>query len=63
MTRRADEPRLTVGEKAKVTWYVARMCKRHIAGENVDQSDLEAKVDGVIDDARRREEHRANKRK
>lgn len=52
-----DEPRLTTREKAKVTWYVARMCKRHIAGEGAEQSDLEAKVDRVIDRAREREKN------
>ncbi|MFB6628632.1 DUF6257 family protein [Streptomyces sp. NPDC056362] len=50
----ADTPKLTAGEKAKVGWYVARMCKRGIAGETVYQGDLEKKVERVIDRARKR---------
>ncbi|MEU2233020.1 DUF6257 family protein [Streptomyces vietnamensis] len=52
----ADTPKLTAGEKTKVAWYVARMCKRGLAGETVYQGDLEAKVDRVIDRARQRGE-------
>ncbi|MFE0651805.1 DUF6257 family protein [Streptomyces sp. NPDC059534] len=47
-------PPLTAGEKVQVGWYVARMCKRGIAGETVYQGDLEAKVERVIDKARKR---------
>ncbi|MFE7596921.1 DUF6257 family protein [Streptomyces sp. NPDC057494] len=50
----AKTPKLTAGEKTQVAWYVARMCKRGIAGETVYQGDLEAKVERVIDRARKR---------
>ncbi|MEU7699239.1 DUF6257 family protein [Streptomyces sp. NPDC039028] len=55
-------PPLTAGEKAKVGWYVARMCKRGIAGETVYQGDLEAKVDRIIDRARDRAEKNAKRK-
>ncbi|MEV7566356.1 DUF6257 family protein [Streptomyces tanashiensis] len=55
-------PPLTAGEKAKVGWYVARMCKRGIAGETVYQGDLEKKVDRVIDRARERAEKNAKRK-
>ncbi|MFB6840948.1 DUF6257 family protein [Streptomyces sp. NPDC056361] len=51
-----DNPRLTAGEYARVGWNVARMLKRGIAGENVYQGDLEAKIDRIIDGARKRAE-------
>ncbi|GAA2474714.1 hypothetical protein GCM10023100_53230 [Actinocorallia cavernae] len=59
-----NEPRLTVGEKAQIAWYVARMAKRGIAddrqmGGRVDQSDLQSKVDRVLDQAREREQRAA----
>ncbi|WFB09536.1 DUF6257 family protein [Streptomyces sp. LX-29] len=58
------EPKLTAGEKARVAWYVARMAKRGIAGdENVFQADLERKVDRIIDGARKREERAAKNSK
>ncbi|WP_431041439.1 DUF6257 family protein [Streptomyces sp. P1-3] len=57
------EPKLTAGEKAKVAWYVARMYKRGIAGENVYQADLEKKVDRILDGARKREEKAAKTKK
>ncbi|MFD9815029.1 DUF6257 family protein [Streptomyces sp. NPDC059080] len=53
---KCDDPKLTAGEKAKVTVLVARMCKRDLAGEGVDQSDLERRVDHILDGAREREE-------
>ncbi|MEU8525193.1 DUF6257 family protein [Streptomyces sp. NPDC048629] len=56
-------PKLTVGEKARVTYLVARMAKRSIASETVHMGDLERRVDRVIDGARRREERNAKKRK
>ncbi|MDV9189338.1 DUF6257 family protein [Streptomyces sp. SR27] len=49
-------PMLTAGEKAQVGWYIARMSKRGIASETVYQGDLEAKVDRIIDRARKRAE-------
>ncbi|MFI1966770.1 DUF6257 family protein [Streptomyces pathocidini] len=57
------EPKLTAGEKAKVTWYVARMAKRGVAGEHVYQRDLERKVDRILDGARDREERGGKTRK
>ncbi|MFI0826152.1 DUF6257 family protein [Streptomyces roseolus] len=51
-----DHPPLTAGEKAQFAWYVARMCKRGIAGENVYQADLEKKVEDLLDRARKRAE-------
>ncbi|WP_256103721.1 DUF6257 family protein [Streptomyces sp. ODS05-4] len=50
------EPRLTTGEKARVTALVARMCKRSLAGDDVDLSDLERRVDRIVEGARHREE-------
>ncbi|MFZ4237528.1 DUF6257 family protein [Streptomyces murinus] len=63
-----NEPRLTVGEKAQIAWYVARMAKRGIAddrqmGGRVDQSDLQNKVDRVLDQAREREQRAAREGK
>ncbi|MFJ5287813.1 DUF6257 family protein [Streptomyces sp. NPDC088348] len=57
------EPKLTAREKAQVAGYVARMCKRGIAGEHVYQGDLERKVERVIDGARKREERTARNQK
>lgn len=50
-----DEPKLTAGEKAQVAWYVARMAKRGIAGEDVYQGDLEKKVERILKRARKRQ--------
>lgn len=44
----------TPGELAKLAFYGARMMKRGIAGPGVDQSDLQAKSDRIIDAARKR---------
>ncbi|MFF8281030.1 DUF6257 family protein [Streptomyces lateritius] len=60
---KTPEPKLTAGETAKVAYYVARMAKRCIASESVDRSDLERKVERVIDGARKREEREEKKRK
>ncbi|MGI5356140.1 DUF6257 family protein [Streptomyces sp. CA-252508] len=49
-------PKLTPTEQAKVAWAVARMAKRCVAGEDVDRSDLERKVDRILDGARQRAE-------
>ncbi|MFD3530494.1 DUF6257 family protein [Streptomyces sp. NPDC058664] len=49
-------PPLTAGEHARIAWNVVRMAKRGIAGETVYQGDLEAKVDRIIDGARKRAE-------
>ncbi|MFE5629588.1 DUF6257 family protein [Streptomyces sp. NPDC056543] len=56
-------PKLTAGENAKVALLVARMAKRCIASESVDRSDLERKVDRILDGARKRAEREENKRK
>ncbi|MFF5666574.1 DUF6257 family protein [Streptomyces griseofuscus] len=63
-----QQPRLTVGEKTQIAWLVARMAKRGIAddrqmGGRVDQSDLQNKVDRVLDQARKREERTAREGK
>ncbi|MFJ6447098.1 DUF6257 family protein [Streptomyces hydrogenans] len=58
-----DHPPLTAGEKAKFGWYIARMAKRGIAGENVYQEDLEKKVDRILDGARERAEKNQRKGK
>jgi hypothetical protein len=52
----ASDPKLTASEKAKLSWLVARMAKRGLAGERVYQGDLEAKFERVLDGARKREE-------
>jgi hypothetical protein len=54
-----NDPPLTAGEAAKVAWYIARMAKRSIAGEDVHQADLQRKVDRIIDRARTRAEQAA----
>jgi hypothetical protein len=56
-----DDPPLTGAEAAKVAWYIARMAKRSIAGEDVDQADLQRKLDRIIDGARKRAEQDAKK--
>ncbi|MCZ7417682.1 DUF6257 family protein [Streptomyces sp. WMMC897] len=50
----AADPKLTSVEKAKVAYLTGRMCKRSIAGEQVDLSDLQCKVDHILDRARER---------
>lgn len=55
------DPQFTVAETAKLTWLIARMAKRGIASQTVDQSDLERKVEKVIDGARKREEQQAKR--
>ncbi|MER7514818.1 DUF6257 family protein [Streptomyces sp. NPDC126499] len=54
-------PKLTAGEHARIALNVARMCKRSLAGENADRSDLERKVDRIIDGARKRAEKNGRK--
>ncbi|WP_127453466.1 DUF6257 family protein [Streptomyces sp. B29(2018)] len=49
------EPQLTASEKTKAAWLIARMAKRAVAGPEVDQSDLERKLDRLMDAARKRE--------
>ncbi|MFG2640794.1 DUF6257 family protein [Streptomyces sp. NPDC048370] len=54
-----DYPKLTAGEHTRIAYYVARMAKRCLAGENADRSDLERKVNRIIDGARKRAEKNA----
>lgn len=56
-----DDPPLTGGEAAKVGWYMARMAKRNIAGEDVYLKDLQRKVDRILDGARKRAEQATKK--
>ncbi|MEE4541170.1 DUF6257 family protein [Streptomyces sp. V4-01] len=49
-----NDPPLTAGEAAKAAWYIGRMAKRGLAGDDVDQSDLQRKLDRIIDGARKR---------
>lgn len=49
-------PPLTAGETAKVSWLVARMAKRSIAGADVDQADLLRRMDRILEGARKRAE-------
>lgn len=63
MARREDEPKYTTAEKAKLTWLVARMAKRgladdRVAGGRVHQGDLQAKVDRIVEGARKRQQKR-----
>ncbi|MFF7193066.1 DUF6257 family protein [Streptomyces sp. NPDC008079] len=51
-----DDPPLTGAEASRIAWLVARMTKRGLAGEEVDQSDLQAGIDSILKGARRREE-------
>ncbi|MFE3287840.1 DUF6257 family protein, partial [Streptomyces sp. NPDC059233] len=37
----ANDPKFTAGESAKIAWYIGRMAKRGIAGENVHLGDLQ----------------------
>ncbi|MET8297209.1 DUF6257 family protein [Streptomyces sp. NPDC005180] len=55
----AKDPKFTAREVAQIGWYMARMAKRGIAGENVHLGDLERKVDRIIDGAREREAQQA----
>ena len=49
-----DDPPLTAWESAQLAGLTARMAKRSIAGEDVDQSDLQRKFDRILDGARKR---------
>lgn len=51
-----NDPPLTGREAAKVAWLIGRMAKRGLAGEDVDQTDLQRKLDRVLDGARKRAE-------
>jgi hypothetical protein len=53
MAERKDPP-FTAKEKATMTWLVARMAKRGLAGEDVDLTDLKNRFDAVVNGARER---------
>ncbi|MFJ6778411.1 DUF6257 family protein [Streptomyces yangpuensis] len=55
----AKDPKFTAKETAQLGWYIGRMAKRGIAGENVHLGDLQKKVDRIIDGAREREAQQA----
>jgi hypothetical protein len=55
-----NDPPLTAGEAARVAWLIGRMAKRGLAGEEVDLSDLQRKLDRILDGARKRADQ-ANK--
>jgi len=46
----------TAGEKARIAVLVARMAKRGIAGQTVDISDLQRRVERIENAARRRKQ-------
>ncbi|MFD5050859.1 DUF6257 family protein [Streptomyces tendae] len=46
----------TAGEKARLTLLIARMAKRGLAGDAVDQSDLQRKFERIQDQARKRKQ-------
>ncbi|WP_331731214.1 DUF6257 family protein [Streptomyces sp. NBC_00859] len=52
--KQQPEPRLTTREKAQVAGYMARMCKRGIAGDGVYQGDLERRIERITDGAAKR---------
>jgi hypothetical protein len=54
-----NDPPLTGAEASKVAWLIARMAKRGLAGEDVDLSDLQRKLDRILDGARKRAEKAA----
>jgi hypothetical protein len=55
-----NDPPLTAGEAARVAWLIGRMAKRGLAGEEVDLSDLQRKLDRILDGAHKRADQ-ANK--
>ncbi|MEU3073908.1 DUF6257 family protein [Streptomyces laurentii] len=59
----SQHPPLTAGEATKITWYIARMAKRGLAGDTVYQGDLERKIERLIDGARTRAEKNAKQPK
>ncbi len=51
-----DYPQLTAREHARIAWNVGRMVKRSIGRPDARHTDLERKVDRIIDGARKRAE-------
>ncbi|WP_329311689.1 DUF6257 family protein [Streptomyces sp. NBC_01262] len=49
-----DKPEYTTGEKWRRAGLIVRGCKRSLAGENVDLSDIDSKLDRIDDQARKR---------
>jgi hypothetical protein len=45
---------LTAGEKARIAWLMARMCKASIPGDNATVRKLQREVDRILDRARKR---------
>ncbi|SEG46134.1 hypothetical protein SAMN05216223_105307 [Actinacidiphila yanglinensis] len=54
-----NDPPLTTGEAARVAWLIARMGKRGLAGDDVDLTDLQRKLDRILNAARKRAEQNA----
>jgi hypothetical protein len=50
-----NDPPLTAIETARVGALIARMAKRGMAGDDVDQADLQRKLDQILDKARKRQ--------
>lgn len=46
----------TAGEKARIAALTMRMAKRGLAGDRVDLSDLQRRIERIEDDARRRKQ-------
>jgi hypothetical protein len=49
-----DKPEYTTGEKWRRAALIARGCKRSLAGENVDLSDIDRKLERIDEQARKR---------
>lgn len=49
-----DDPPFTISETAQLSWCVARMAKRGLAGDDVDQTDMQRKIDRIVRKARKR---------
>ncbi|MBY8879736.1 DUF6257 family protein [Streptomyces sp. PLK6-54] len=56
MRTHPNDPPLTGWEAAQLTALTARMAKRSLAGPDVDQRDLQNKLDRILDGARKRQE-------
>lgn len=56
-----NDPPFTSAEATKLGWYIARMAKRAVAGENVHQADLQRKIDRIVEGARKRADQAAKK--
>ena len=54
-----NDPPLTAGEAARVALLIGRMAKRGLAGDDVDQADLQRKLDRILEGTRKRAEKAA----